>query len=81
MLLRPPPPLALAETVFKEKHGVWDSIGILQYAGVGYNLTSRVDSNTCTMVHGQPYARIDLNQRRLYLPVRDFAESDSISMS
>jgi hypothetical protein len=30
------------------------------YAGADYNNHSRVDSNTFTMAHGQPYARVDV---------------------
>jgi hypothetical protein len=51
----------LAETEFKEKHGVWDPMLELTMTITSPYVHSRVDSNTFTMGIGQPYARVDLN--------------------
>jgi len=42
-----------------KKHGVWDAMPELTITSP--YVVSRVDSNTCTVHNGQPYARVDLN--------------------
>jgi hypothetical protein len=47
------------ETVFKEKHGVCDPLP--EFTITSPYVEARVDSNTCSMGTGQPYARVDLS--------------------
>ncbi len=57
-----------AEAESKEKHGVWDPMP-------EWTITSPLCPPQCRLQHiyyGQPYARVDLCQSRLYPLVRDF---------
>jgi hypothetical protein len=57
------------ETVFKEKHGLWDPAPELTKTSPYVN--SRVDCNTCTMGNPMPESTLTLCQSQLHPQVRD----------
>jgi len=62
--------LGCTETVFKEKHGVWNPMPELTITSP--HIDFKVDFITFTMGDPMPESTLNLCQRRLYPPVRDY---------